>query len=45
MKSRLECVREYVNGIFDRIEDAETKRAAYVHSYGVSQCCALLALL
>ena len=44
MKSRLECVREYVNGIFDGIEDAETKGAAYVHSYGVSQCCALLAL-
>lgn len=43
MKSRLECVREYVNGIFDRMEDAEAKRAAYVHSYGVSQCCALLA--
>lgn len=44
MTSRLDRVREYVNRIFDRIEDAETKRAAYVHSYGVAQCCALLAL-
>ncbi|MGE5579469.1 MAG: HD domain-containing protein [Bacillota bacterium] len=37
-------MREYVNRIFDNIEDAVEKRAAYVHSYGVSQCCALLAL-
>ncbi len=44
MKGRLGCIREYVNGIFDRIEDAETRRAAYIHSYGVSQCCAILAL-
>lgn len=33
-----------MNRVFDRIEDAETRRAAYVHSYGVSQCCVLLAL-
>jgi hypothetical protein len=44
MKSRLDCVREYVNSIVNRIEDAGNRRAAYVHSYGVSNYCALLAL-
>ena len=44
MTNRVERVREYVNNIFDRIENAEDKRAAYIHSYGVSQCCALLAI-
>ncbi len=43
MKSGLDCVRAYVNNIFDCIGDPEEKRAAYIHSYGVSQCCALLA--
>ena len=43
MKSRLNDVRAYVDDIFDRIEDSGEKRAAYIHSYGVSQCCALLA--
>ena len=44
MTNRVESVREYVNNIFDRIENAENKRVAYIHSYGVSQCCALLAV-
>ena len=43
MENRLDLVRAYVNNIFDRIEDADEKRAAYIHSYGVSQCCSLLA--
>ena len=43
MTDRTERVRAYVNGIFDRIENADEKRAAYIHSYGVSHCCALLA--
>lgn len=37
-------VRAYVNNIFDHIEDADEKRAGYVHTYGVSHCCALLAM-
>ena len=41
---RLGRVRAYVNSIFDPIEDADEKRAAYIHSYGVSHCCALLAM-
>jgi len=41
--NRLDNVRKYINNIFDQIEDADEKRAAYIHSYGVSHCCALLA--
>ena len=44
MTGRVERIREYVNNIFDRIENTEDKRAAYIHSYGVSQCCALMAV-
>lgn len=43
MKNRADCVRAYVNHIFDSIVQPEKKRAAYIHSYGVAQCCALLA--
>ena len=44
MTDRINSVKEYANSIFDRIENAEDKRAAYIHSYGVSQYCALLAV-
>lgn len=44
MTTRINKVKEYIKNIFDQIEDADEKRAAYIHSYGVSQCCALLAL-
>ena len=44
MANRTEKVMEYVNSIFDRIGGAESKRISYVHSYGVSHCCALLAV-
>jgi len=44
MDNRIDCVREYVDNIFDGIGETENKHAAYIHSYGVSQCCALLAL-
>lgn len=43
MTHRVDSIKKYVNDIFDRIENAEEKRSAYVHSYGVSQCCTLLA--
>ena len=41
---RIGRVRAYINNILDLIEDADEKRAAYIHSYGVSHCCALLAV-
>jgi hypothetical protein len=44
MKSRLERARENVGRIFDGIEDTETRRFPYMHTYGVAQCCVLLAL-
>lgn len=43
MANKLESVRAYVDSIFNTIEDVEEKHAAYIHSYGVAQCCALLA--
>jgi len=44
VSNRIDRVRKYIHNIFDRIENAEDKRAAYIHSYGVSQCCGLLAV-
>lgn len=44
ISDRVNRVRAYVNNIFDHIEDADEKRAAYIHSYGVSHCCAFLAM-
>jgi len=41
---KIEKVRVYVNGILDRIDHAENKHIAYIHTYGVLQCCALLAV-
>lgn len=43
MTNRVKAIREYVNNIFDSIENSDEKRDAYIHSYGVSECCALLA--
>jgi hypothetical protein len=42
--TRLETVRAYADEIFKNNPDENEKRAAYIHSYGVSQCCALLAI-
>jgi len=44
MKNRLDQVREYVDNIFGNLENADEKRAAFIHSYGVAHCCSLLAL-
>ena len=41
---KIRRVKVYSNDIFDPIEDPAEKRAAYVHSYGVAQNCAMLAL-
>lgn len=41
--NRIEKVREVVDEIIMKIPDNEEKRCAYLHLYGVSQACALLA--
>jgi putative nucleotidyltransferase with HDIG domain len=41
--NRIDIVRSYVDEIFRNNADESEKRVAYVHSYGVAQCCALLA--
>lgn len=43
MTDRITRVIAYVNHIFDNIVDPDERRDAYIHSYGVSHCCALLA--
>lgn len=42
--NRLECLRERVDTLLLALPDAEERRCAYVHLYGVSQLCVLLAL-
>lgn len=41
--NRLECLRERVDALLLPITDPEERRCAYVHLYGVSQLCVLLA--
>ena len=41
---RIERVRELVDDILLNMTDDEERRCAYLHLYGVSQACALLAL-
>lgn len=42
--SRLEKLRAYIDQTLLNMEDERERRCAYVHLYGVSQFCALLAL-
>lgn len=42
--NRIEKVREVVDEILLNMPDNEERRCAYLHLYGVSQACALLAL-
>ena len=42
--NRIEKVREAVDEIILNMSDLEERRCAYLHLYGVSQACALLAL-
>jgi len=44
MKNRVEVLRNYIDNILLHMEDDENRRCAYLHLYGVSQACALLAL-
>lgn len=40
--NRIENAQSYLNNIIERIIDLGKKAAAYIHSYGVAQGCALL---
>lgn len=42
--NRIEKVREYVDNILLHMSDTTERRCAYLHLYGVSQTCALIAL-
>ena len=42
--NRIEKVREVVDEILLNMTDCEERRCAYLHLYGVSQACAMLAL-
>ena len=44
MENRIEILREFIDGILLNMTDAEERRCAYLHLYGVSQACALIAL-
>lgn len=41
---RIGKVREYVDGIINRIPDRDMRKEAFVHLYGVSQACGLIAM-
>lgn len=42
--NRIEKVREYVDTVLLNMSDAFERRCAYLHLYGVSQACAMIAL-
>ena len=44
MENRIERLRKYIDEILLNMTDAEEKRCAYLHLYGVSQACAMIAL-
>lgn len=41
---RIEKVREYVDSVLLRMSDTSERRCGYLHLYGVSQACTLIAL-
>jgi HD superfamily phosphodiesterase len=41
--NRVSIVKQYVDGIIEKIPSTEERKSAYVHTYGVSQFCSLLA--
>ena len=41
--SRIEAVKEYVDSIIENIVSAAERKKAYIHTYGVAECCALIA--
>ena len=44
MENRVEILRTYIDEILLNMTDTENRRCAYLHLYGVSQACALIAL-
>jgi uncharacterized protein len=42
--NRIEALREYIDKIFVKTNDTDERRCVYLHLYGVSQCCAMIAL-
>jgi len=42
--NRIEKVREAIDRIIERIPDRAMRREAYIHLYGVSQACGLIAM-
>lgn len=42
--NRIEKVREYVDSVLVNMDDAFERRCAYLHLYGVSQACTMIAL-
>jgi len=44
MENRVEVLRNYVDNILLKMDDAFNRRCAYLHLYGVAQACALVAL-
>lgn len=44
MENRIEKLRKYIDEILLNMKDAEERRCAYLHLYGVSQACAMVAL-
>ncbi|MCL2415452.1 MAG: HD domain-containing protein [Defluviitaleaceae bacterium] len=44
MENRLEILRKFIDEILLNMTDAQERRCAYLHLYGVSQACVLIAL-
>ncbi|WP_160679858.1 HD domain-containing protein [Clostridium sp. C8-1-8] len=44
MDNRIERLRKYIDEILLNMKDAEERRCGYLHLYGVSQACAMIAL-
>lgn len=42
--NRIEKIREYVDNVLLHMLDTTERRCGYLHLYGVSQACALIAL-
>lgn len=44
MENRIEILRKYIDEILLNMKDTEERRCGYLHLYGVSQTCAIIAL-
>lgn len=44
MGNRIEILRKYIDEILLNMEDSQERRCGYLHLYGVSQACAIIAL-